>query len=278
MMNKRFTCTCIVLVSNIVRETAGFSVVGRSSCTTSPLFSDSARSLEKKYSTDRIMHKNVLNEFQLSSSSSPSGDELVTSSAGLVKKSNSEEKSIFTRFDDYCLNLKPRAIQANAKAQTFVDDQGKKILYTAKSCGLFSLFIVYRAYRGFFYILPEVFREVYRKMEKTVNDPFLDDEKTTVNGDDDSSKMVANDVDPKTGQIRLRTRVVVSILTTFVTFSYVVTGAFEVLKRFVATATRTSSVEPAFEAAADEILTNEGKIMKLADKKRIQPNGEGLAP
>jgi hypothetical protein len=139
----------------------------------------------------------------------------------------------------------------------------KKFRYRLQACGLFSLFILYRAYRGFFVILPAIFREVYKTMEKTVDSPFTDNDdivSLNMNGE--------QDVNPKTGKLRLRTTVVVSILAGIVTLSYTVTGALRVLGKFLRTFTKTNSASSSFLAAADEMESNENKIMKLTDKKK----------
>jgi len=39
-------------------------------------------------------------------------------------------------------------------------DKSQYILLSTKFCGILALFIMYRAYRGFFVILPSVFKEV----------------------------------------------------------------------------------------------------------------------
>lgn len=174
--------------------------------------------------------------------------------------SPTEKKSVFQKVDDYCVTLKPRAVTAHAQARSMAQSSQKKntiqqLGYTVKSCSLFGAFMAWRAYRGFFVILPAVWHQVYLKMEAAVvrNDPFLDD-------DDDTRTTPNNNTG---GRVRVRTTVVVSVLSFLVTLSYVLTGATRVLVMFVRTATRTSSLEPAFEAAADELVSNEGKILTM---------------
>lgn len=259
MVSKIIFTSLIVAAS--ISESSSFTPSVPQRCTSSPLFTNRRNGI-----SNRVEYKPNFSQLR-ASSESPKDAEVVDKTGTSTSKT---DKSVFEKFDEYCLALKPMALEANEKAQTFMDNQTKKILYTTKACGLFSLFILYRAYRGLFYILPEVFREVYRKMEKTVRDPFDESE---LNGSDD--------LDPQTGEVRFRSKVVISMLTTLVTLSYVVTGAFKVFSMFIGTATRTSSVEPAFEAAADEILTNEEKVMKLANKKKGlngDVNGAELKP
>lgn len=171
-------------------------------------------------------------------------------------------QSLLERIDSAGQKLKPMAMEAKdqsskaaAKADTVT-----RLAYMLKSCSLFLLFIFYRAYRGFFVILPAVFREVYDKMQTAVDRPFNDNEK------------IGDEVNPETGKVRKRFRITVSILTALVTLSYVISGAFVVLGTFLKTITKTSSVEASFEAAADEMLVNEEKVKKLASNNQV--NGE----
>lgn len=184
-------------------------------------------------------------------------------------------KSIFRKIDDYGVALKPKAIEAKDKISTMTKPV-KKFRYRLQACILLSLFIIYRAYRGFFVILPAIFREVYKKMEKTVESPFSDNYILNDQGE-------KQDVNPKTGKLRLRTTITVSILAGIVTLSYTVTGALRVLNRFFRTATKTSSASTSFLAAADEMETNENKIMQLTNKNNEAVNGsktttDGIAP
>mmetsp|Transcript_6927 Transcript_6927/g.11463 ORF Transcript_6927/g.11463 Transcript_6927/m.11463 type:complete len:256 (+) Transcript_6927:179-946(+) len=175
-------------------------------------------------------------------------------------------KSIFRKIDDYGVALKPKAMEAKEKISTMTKP-AKKFRYRLQSYALFSLFILYRSYRGFFVILPAIFREVYKKMEKTVESPFKDDD--YILNDLGEKK----DVNPKTGKLRLRTTLTVSVLTGIVTLSYIVSGALRVLGRFVRTATRTSSASTSFLAAADEMESNEDKMMQLTNKNNNMVNG-----
>ena len=182
-------------------------------------------------------------------------------------------KTLLQSLDNAGKNLKPKAVKARAKA-SMVDQKSKKVLYLLETCGLYSLFILYRSYRGFFVILPAVFREVYSKMSKVVDTPF----ETAVA----QNSSGAQDVDPETGKIRWRTRITVSFLAAVVTASYVISGAVRVLVMFFRTITQTSSVTGSFAAAADEQESNEGKILRLTNKSSSSNaggiNGEQLPP
>lgn len=250
-----------IICSVSTKVTLGFGLSSTTSCSTSPLFITRQSITQKKMARipNRIMESCVV----LSMTDEAKNAEIIGKTP---HSANSvDERSLFQKIDDYGLKLKPMAEAANGKAQSVTDNRTQKILYTAKSCLLYSAFILYRGYRGFFVILPAVFQQVYRKMDMVLNDPFYDESK-------DSSV----DVQPKR-KVPLRTAVVVSFVSLLVTLSYAVTGAYKVLAKFIGTATRTSAVEPAFQAAADEILTNEGKILKMTNENQIV-NGEELAP
>lgn len=173
------------------------------------------------------------------------------------KATSSSARSLLEKIDVAGLKLKSKAVEARDKAIEIGNkDKIFSFLYTAKACSLIGLFIIYRAYRGFFVVLPAVFGEVYKKLETAVESPF-----------DPSIDPSDQDVDPVTGKLRSRSRFVVSLLASMVTASYVVSGAFRVLMKFVRSIIATSSVEKSFEAAADEVMVNEKQIMKLAKGK-----------
>ena len=188
-------------------------------------------------------------------------------------------KNLLQRLDDAGMSLKPKALEAKEKVSV-MRKPSKKLRYTLQSCTLFTLFILYRAYRGFFVILPAVFREVYATMEKTVETPFTDLEESN-----SAVVVVANDINPKTGKVRWRTVMTVSVLAGIVTISYALSGAIQVVKSFLRTIFKTSSPSMSFLAAANEMETNESKIMNIAKKnnrqKSVKINGDpvdGLAP
>lgn len=241
----------VIIFNSLANFSLGFGSIPRSSCSTSPLFIG-------------LANRNINSRIHLSKDSDAQNAEII----GKNSESNDaiDERTVFQKVDAFGSNLKARAAATNMKAQSVVGNGTEKILLTVKSCSLYSAFILYRAYRGFFVILPAVFQQVYRKMNDSLNDPFLDDSETAEVGV----------VRTKT-KAPVRTAIIVSFVSFMVTLSYAITGAYKVLAMFVSTMTRTSKVEPAFEAAADEILTNENKILKMANEK-ISVNGEELAP
>jgi len=176
--------------------------------------------------------------------------------------SESTTKSLFRALDQFGLSLKPRAVKAGAKVARS-DKKFTKFVYLLQSCMFYSLFILYRGYRGFFVILPAVFREVYRKLETAVDDrPFLDDDDDKNDGG--GSIVADDDINPATGKVRWRTRVTVSVLASIVTVSYVLGGAIRVLSRLFTSLIQTSNVSGSFAAAAMEQEANESKILRIA--------------
>eukprot|EP00567_Pseudictyota_dubia_P018644 CAMPEP_0197434148 /NCGR_PEP_ID=MMETSP1175-20131217/1920_1 /TAXON_ID=1003142 /ORGANISM="Triceratium dubium, Strain CCMP147" /LENGTH=260 /DNA_ID=CAMNT_0042962761 /DNA_START=80 /DNA_END=862 /DNA_ORIENTATION=- len=244
-----------------VVNTEAFGVVSSrpGAATTSPLFwkasSHKLRIVNSRQNRLPLQQHKPSHEFLRSSNSNePEDAEIVKSGKGMT---------IMERIDSAGSKLKPMAIEAKEQSIAASDDRSKRILFTVKACVLFTLFALYRAYRGFFILLPAVFREVYAKMETAVQAPFVDEEELDQNN---------RDVDPSTGTVRFRTRFTVSVLSAIVAASYVVTGLWKVLMKFVKTITNTSSVKDSFEAAADEVLANEEKIKKMTKKRKI--NGE----
>ena len=62
-------------------------------------------------------------------------------------------------------------------------------------------FVAYRAYRGFFVVLPAVYGEVYAQALAQATE-----EHVSIRGVE-----VADDIDPKTGKLRMRSRVVMNV-------------------------------------------------------------------
>ena len=180
------------------------------------------------------------NSLQLTSF--PSGDEnsvqsdVRTSKAddagsSLDSESSKSSSSFLQSVDKLGMKLKPLAVAAHIKANDIKSSnvngaatQGgmlKSILYSMKSNMLWMLYIVYRGYRGFFVILPAVFREVFRQLEES---------NVAVDAFGESDNQVATEQQPPT---RLRTRFTVSILSAILTLSYVVSGAVRVMGKLV---------------------------------------------
>lgn len=174
-------------------------------------------------------------------------------SSDKAKAPVSSEKSLLQLVNEIGNNFRAMAEKSTAKGYQS-EDQLKRILHAAKACIYYSLFIIYRAYRGFFVLLPATFREVYTKMEAAMNAGNLSLEEI---GSDDSDKEV------ESSKSKWRTKVTVSILTSVITASYIVGGVLKMATRFVRTIAKTSDVPKSFGAAADEVINIEGRIGRV---------------
>mmetsp|Transcript_11220 Transcript_11220/g.17212 ORF Transcript_11220/g.17212 Transcript_11220/m.17212 type:complete len:248 (-) Transcript_11220:55-798(-) len=187
-------------------------------------------------------------------------------STGKITEIKKTSRNLLDRIDTFGMSLKPKAVQAQEKRST-ATKKLNKFLYSLQSCGFFTSYIFYRAYRGFFLILPAVFGEVYRKLENAVDNPFTEDSQ---GGSLDSEKR------------SLRTRVTVSIVAGVVTLSYMINGAWRVLVKFIITGIKTSSPSSSFSAAADEMQESETIFMEYSKKggnfRKINGTPDGLAP
>ena len=186
------------------------------------------------------------------------------SSSGEIKIKSSPEtdgKNLVEKMNDFGQSLKPKALE-KMRQGSGENDKWKRLGLSAQSCILWALFLVYRAYRGFFVLLPAVFRETYRKLQYSLDSPFTDEPGT-------------QDVNPETGKLRLRTRLTISVLSFMVTMTYVVGGTVNVLMKFFKMAFSSTSGPKSFEAAADEAELYENKILKMTAKESI--NGTSLS-
>ena len=168
---------------------------------------------------------------------------------------------------------------AKAKAK---QDRVKSFLFTSKFCGLILLFVMYRAYRGFFVILPEVFREVHRKLSIVMDfSPYEDDsisaaatktvqifrgekEKGNRGGGTESESRVIT-TEPRYNKIT------VSVLACIITISYTLRGLAGVAFKFLQTISINRSLKNSFEAAADEFVVNEDRIMRVVENGGNKP-------
>jgi hypothetical protein len=186
-----------------------------------------------------------------------------------IENSNkrSGDDGLLIRLNEYGQSLKPKAVQVYVQAAQ-TTKMNRRIGLKAKSCLYWTLYIAYRGYRGFFVIMPAVFREVYRKMESAVDFRYLDDDEDVSNaGASGRGAGGPLDVNPTTGKVRWRTRITVSVLAGFVTLSYVVGGLARVVMKFVRTMLQTSSLSDSFSMAAEEVEGNESRLMRLSGQK-----------
>lgn len=169
---------------------------------------------------------------------------------------SSQRRSFVDTIDQAGLSLKPRAQMTDSKAKQ-APSRLRKFLLRAQACLLYSLFILYRGYRGFFVIIPAVFREVYLKLEASVDpSPFGAAEANAV---------------------KWQTRITVAIMATVLTASYIVGGFLRVMTKLVKTIFQTSDIAHSFEEAASEQEVNEDRVKRLAQKMRLK-NGDSSKP
>ena len=107
--------------------------------------------------------------------------------------------SLFARFNTFGLSLKDRSRrQREALKGANLLLKLPRGMYVA---ALSLAFLAYRAYRGFFVVLPAVYGEVYAQALAQATE-----EHVSIRGVE-----VADDIDPKTGKLRLRSRVVMNV-------------------------------------------------------------------
>ena len=178
-------------------------------------------------------------------------------------------RSINSLLNELGLSFKARAEEYIRKSKE-AQSKSKRFGFALVSTFYFSLFLLYRAYRGFFVLLPEVFRRVYDKLESTVGvDLSLED------------NQVAG-----ARSVTWQTKLTVFILAAVVTCSYFVGGIFRIASKFIASIGSTSSVPESFGAAAREAVDHETRIrqkMLMIDDKKPHDNQasektDGLSP
>jgi hypothetical protein len=180
-------------------------------------------------------------------------------------------KSLLTLLNEVGEKFKTMAQKSTAKGIKS-ENQSTKILYATKACLYYTLFIIYRTYRGFFVLLPATVRQVYHQMEVVMNTGNLD---MIENDDTDTTTVKKNG---------WRTKITVSLLTSVVTVSYICGGVLKLVSKFVRTMFKTSNVTKSFEAAADEMGNFEGRISRVGKKsnnnedENIEEPSNGLVP
>lgn len=168
--------------------------------------------------------------------------------------SSSTPTSFLRAVDNFGLKLKPWALSAYQRSLTYSNianvindgEEGstseketttsmkrtsnfKSILCRIQSNVFWLLYILYRGYRGFFVILPAVFRAVYAQLNDSdlvvdiYGDEEMEEREYAVNANATSQKEQLQQ------PMKLRTRITISILSGILTLSYVVSGALRVL-------------------------------------------------
>jgi len=220
--------------------------------------------VEKETETEKAPTDDVVADTSMSpvDTSSENDDAAESSTTGT-------EKSVLFLVNEIGNNFKVMAQKSTANGYQS-EDQKKKIILAAKACIYYTLFIIYRSYRGFFVLLPATFRQVYQNMEAAMKTRNLSMEEIglTKSGEDMTQSS------PKWG-----TKITVSILTTVITISYVLGGILKMVSKFIRTIAKTSDVPKSFGAAADEVMNFEDRISRVGkvDEEEGFENS-GLAP
>ena len=107
--------------------------------------------------------------------------------------------SLVARFNNFGLSLKDRSRRQREalKGANLMMKLPRGVYVAALSLA----FVAYRAYRGFFVVLPAVYGEVYAQALAQATE-----EHVSIRGVE-----VADDIDPKTGKLRMRSRVVMNV-------------------------------------------------------------------
>jgi hypothetical protein len=206
------------------------------------------------------------------SSSSSSSSSSNSDRSSPPKSSISSEKTTWWQaLDQAGLALKPAAHTAHEKAvavlstttTTTVQQRLLRYSYLAYSTFLYSVFILYRAYRGFFIILPAVFASTFVKLRAAVDEAPFDTSSTSSSStdNDDDSKLTMTKKKPS-----WRTRLTIGVLASIVTMAYVVGGGLRVLQTLVTTALESHTVMDSLDAAARQQEDNEAAILKLSGR------------
>ena len=117
---------------------------------------------------------------------------------GAADAAAESKPSLFARFNNFGLSLKDRS----RKQREALKGAGlMKLPRGAYVAALSLAFVAYRAYRGFFVVLPAVYGEVYAQALAQATE-----EHVSIRGVE-----VADDIDPKTGKLRMRSRVVMNV-------------------------------------------------------------------
>ena len=188
------------------------------------------------------------------------------STSTTTEDSTSNNKSLLTLLNEVGEKFKTNAQKSTAKGIES-KKQSTKILYAAKACLFYTLFIIYRTYRGFFVLLPATVRQVYHQMEVVMNTGNLDMIEKNEDTTDTTTTVKENS---------WRTKITVSLLTSVVTVSYICGGVLKLISKFIRTMLKTSNVTKSFEAAADEMGNFEGRISRVGKKSNTNNEGENI--
>jgi hypothetical protein len=206
------------------------------------------------------------------STSSNSTTATTTSTSSLATTAKKAAQKLWVKLNDLGAGLKPKAQKATAKGYE-ATTKSAQFGYGLQACLYYSLFILYRAYRGLFVLLPAVFKQVYVKMEEAMQSSdmaLVEAEEELMPPSDDGSVVY------KPKKQMWRTRLTVSALASVVTMSYMIGGTVQMATRFFKTLTKSSSVTKSFEAAADGMVDYESKIGKIGGGGKSSSSTTGI--
>ena len=158
--------------------------------------------------------------------------------------------SIFARLNNFGLSLKDRSQRQREALKGAGLMKLPRGVYVA---ALSLAFVGYRAYRGFFVVLPAVYGEVYAQALAQATE-----EHVSIRGVE-----VADDIDPTTGKLRMRSRVVMNVGALAFMGALVVGGAVRAPFRIAAACARFVGLMPraAAEATpADRLAAKEKEL------------------
>ena len=158
--------------------------------------------------------------------------------------------SIFARLNNFGLSLKDRS---QRQREALKGAGLMKLPRGAYVAALSLSFVGYRAYRGFFVVLPAVYGEVYAQALAQATE-----EHVSIRGVE-----VADDIDPTTGKLRMRSRVVMNVGALAFMGALVVGGAVRAPFRIAAACARFVGLMPraAAEATpADRLAAKEREL------------------
>ena len=154
-------------------------------------------------------------------------------------------------------SFKSKAKEKGFRAKEASTRKGKIMNALLSSC-YYLLFFIYRAYRGFFVLLPVVFKRVYAKLETALED------------DADAG----SDENPRATEcLSWKTRLTVSICAIVFTGSYAVGGSIEMIKTFFQAALNTKSLPDSLGAVAEAM---EGR--RDEENRKTASSTDGLLP
>ena len=155
--------------------------------------------------------------------------------------------SLVARFNNFGLSLKDRS---RRQREALKGAGLMKLPRGAYVAALSLAFVAYRAYRGFFVVLPAVYGEVYAQALAQATE-----EHVSIRGVE-----VADDIDPTTGKLRLRSRVVMNVGALAFMGALVVGGAVRAPFRIAAACARKLGLGPREATPADRLAAKEKEL------------------